>query len=435
MFRWLIDKLAPPPNQSPPQDATVAVTAAPSKPDYSGLLRRRAIYNRHWQIAAYALTLRELPHAKHSTHAYRDDEVLLCQVERLLANHDFKHTDIWVEMAWSNIAQLLLHDFSNLPVLRVIAHGNVNLSAADLIELLPQISQRNIILGATAKHWHQSHPTLGEQLKIVALSIQSPDFAVLSQQVAICRQIAPHAQLWINDVDSREAAEACFQLGADFVSGQVFTWPEAQQIHFPDSFIRLNQILQLVRQNADAKLIADELKSDPALSARLLRYVNSAALGLSHPISNLDQAIVVVGNQRLYRWLSLLLFSSKGEQELDETLLEAALNRARLMELAGQKQFNHVECELLFLTGLFSLLDFLLRVPRALLLKELNPPEQVIKTLLGDSTPFTPYFELALSSELAGPSIDQLAACQLSAGDFNRLQMEATLWTFSALAT
>lgn len=435
MFRWLLDKLVPSPSVSPPQEAIDTPSATPTKPEYNGLLRRRAIYNRNWTIAAYALTLRELPHAKHSSHAVRDDEVLLCQVERLLANQDLKHTDIWVEMAWSNIMQLLLHDFSKLPVLRVIAHGHVTLKASDLLELLPQIAERNIILGATAKHWHQTHPDLGEQLKIVALSIQSPDFAVLSQQVATCRQIAPQAQLWINDVDSREAAEACFQLGADYVSGQVFNWPEAQQIHFPDSFIRLNKTLQLVRQNVDAKLIADELKSDPALSARLLRYVNSAALGLSHPISNLDQAIVVVGNQRLYRWLSLLLFSSKGEDELDETLLEAALNRARLMELAGQAQFNHVECDLLFLTGLFSLLDFLLRVPRALLLKELNPPDQVIKTLLGDNTSFTPYFELALSSELAGPSVHQLAACQLSASDFNRLQMEATLWTFSALAT
>ncbi|WP_348945074.1 HDOD domain-containing protein [Chitinibacter sp. FCG-7] len=402
-------------------------------PTLPGLLRRRAVYNAHWQIAAYSFTLRELSHHEHQGEEYSHDEVLLCEIERLLEAQTMS-SGIWLGVHWKNLPLLSQHHFNGSTAITIIAHGEPDWTSLDINAVLGDLSA-SYSIGATAKRWHLSQPQLGERLALIELNVQSPDFAVLSQQVNECRKIAPNAQLWVNDIDSREAAEACFQLGADYVSGRVFNWPQAQQLSFPDSFLRLNQVLNLVRQNTDAKIIAAELKSDPALSARLLRYVNSAALGLAQPISNLDQAIVVVGNQRLYRWLSLLLFSCKGDQELDQTLLETALTRARLMELAAATRFSASECELLFLTGLFSLLDFLLRVPRSLLLAELNPPATISDTLQDKATAFTPYLQLAECSELGWPPEDLLAQCQLDSAEFNRIQIDASLWALSALAS
>jgi EAL and modified HD-GYP domain-containing signal transduction protein len=433
MLRWLLNQFLPPHKPSPP--VSVATQPDPSalmscsQPAEGGLLRRRAIYNQRWQIVAYTLTLRDLTHQPGHEHSH--DQVLLCEIKRLLDAQALK-TQIWLELSWKNLPLLLKHHFKT--PLGIIAHGDVPFSPDELAELLAQM-RPHYRLGATAKRWHLSHAELGPQLQCIALSIQSPDFALLSQQIATCRQIAPHAQLWVNDVDSREAAEACFQLGADYVSGRVFNWSEAQQLNFPASFLHLNQILQLSRQNADAKQIADELKTDPALSARLLRYVNSAALGLPHAVGNLEQAMMLIGNQRLYRWLSLLLFSSNGASELDQTLLETALCRARLMELAGEKYLSHNDCELLFITGLFSLLDFLLGVPRSLLLHELNPPTIVVEALSGHENALSPYLALAESAELAGPTKALLAQCQLSSAEFNQLQMQAMLWTLSTLAS
>ncbi|WP_373975724.1 HDOD domain-containing protein [Chitinibacter sp. SCUT-21] len=436
MLRWLINQFLPTADDAPsvstrsetPQTAEIV----PVADKVSGLLRRRAIYNRQWQIIAYTFSLRDLAYMSHSPEqAVSHDDILLSEIERILANQTL-NTAIWIELGWKSLPLLLKHHFHK--ELTIIAHGDIDDTAEDVDTML-QALQSQYVIGATAKRWHQTHPGIGKQITLIALNVQSPDFAVLSQQVNTCRQIAAQAKLWVNDVDSREAAEACFQLGADFVSGRVFNWPEAQQLAFPDSFLHLNRVMQMARQNADAKLIADELKTDPALSVRLLRYVNSAALGLAHSISNLDQAIVVVGNQRLYRWLSLLLFSSKGDSTLDQTLLETALTRARLMETAAATHLSAAECELLFLTGLFSLLDFLLRVPRAVLLKELNPPQIVIDTLCGQSTAFSPFLQLAEQSEVNWPSTTLLEQCQLTSSEFNRLQIEATLWTLSALAS
>ncbi|WP_410497998.1 EAL and HDOD domain-containing protein [Chitinibacter sp. S2-10] len=437
MLRWLLNKIAPEDPTPPPIAETIfseEVSTPSPPPDLRGLLRRRAVYNREWEITAYAFSLRELAQAQSTDEEHSHDEVLLCEIERLIESKAIK-SDVWIELRWKNLHLLSKHRFATTRPLHIIANGDVTQPEDELLVQLGELHQQNFLVGAVAQRWHKTHGKIGSQLKLMVLVLQSPDFATLSNYVQACRKIAPHAELWVNDVDSREAAEACFQLGVDYVSGKVFTWPEAQQLNFPDQFLRLNQILKLVRQNADAKIISTELKSDPALSARLLRYVNSAAMGLTQSVSNLDQAVVIVGNQRLYRWLSLLLFASQGEDKLDQTLLEAALTRARLMELAGLESMSAVECDLLFLTGLFSLLDFLLRVPRSLLLKELCPPDIVVDTLSSKATPFSPFLQLAEQSETGQPSEALLAQCQLTFEKYNRVQIDATLWTLSALAT
>ncbi|MGL6040004.1 MAG: EAL and HDOD domain-containing protein, partial [Deefgea sp.] len=204
----------------------------------------------------------------------------------------------------------------------------------------------------------------------------------------------------------------------------------------PASFMRLNLALQQAQAGAPFAEIAETIRVDPALSTRLLRYVNSAAFGLNHPIHHLLDALNLLGQQRLYRWLALLFFNPSSSTPLDDTLLEAALTRARLMELLGEKHTNPAQCELLFLTGLFSLLDYLLRVPRALLLSELKMPELVAQTLAGRSTELSPYLNVAIQSEQGEmPSASDLAQCHCDAAQFNQRQLEATMWALTTLSS
>ena len=52
------------------------------------------------------------------------------------------------------------------------------------------------------------------------------------------------------------------------------------------------------------------LKRDPALSFKLLRYINSAGFGLSCEVQSIRHAVSILGMQPLYRWLSLLLVTA-----------------------------------------------------------------------------------------------------------------------------
>jgi len=90
------------------------------------------------------------------------------------------------------------------------------------------------------------------------------------------------------------------------------------------------------------------------LSYRLLRYINSAASGLRQTITSIEQGLVIMGRDQMYRWLTLLLFGSAQASPYAAALLENALVRGRLMELVGKERFPQGERDGLFGVGLMN---------------------------------------------------------------------------------
>ena len=70
------------------------------------------------------------------------------------------------------------------------------------------------------------------------------------------------------------------------------------------------------------------LKRDPTLAFRLLRLLNSPAFGLTVEIQSFGQALMLLGSQRLKRWLALLLATS-GNASNAKPLVAAAVRRGR----------------------------------------------------------------------------------------------------------
>jgi EAL and modified HD-GYP domain-containing signal transduction protein len=80
----------------------------------------------------------------------------------------------------------------------------------------------------------------------------------------------------------------------------------------PDVKVVLDLIHGVDRELPVARL-EDVLKRDPTLAFRLMRYLNSPAFGLRVEINSFAHALMLLGYQRLKRWLAVLLASaSKG---------------------------------------------------------------------------------------------------------------------------
>ena len=100
------------------------------------------------------------------------------------------------------------------------------------------------------------------------------------------------------------------------------------------------------------------------------------------------------------------------------------------MELAGQARLKPADQDSLFVTGLFSMLDLVLRVPLAEALRPIQLPEEIPAALLRREGPYAPYLELALACE----SFDQdriaaaSALCGLDAATVNERHIEAITW-------
>jgi EAL and modified HD-GYP domain-containing signal transduction protein len=140
------------------------------------------------------------------------------------------------------------------------------------------------------------------------------------------------------------------------------------------------------------------LKRDPTLAFRLLRYLNSPAFGLSVEVNSFGHALMMLGCQRLKRWLALLLASSsKGNNA--KPLMHAAVRRGLLMEQLAYGQDDLEVRGEMFICGVFSLLDRLLNQPFSDLLGSIPVPERVRQALLDGGGPFAPHLELVRAIE------------------------------------
>jgi EAL and modified HD-GYP domain-containing signal transduction protein len=143
------------------------------------------------------------------------------------------------------------------------------------------------------------------------------------------------------------------------------------------------------------------LKKDPGLAFRLLRYINSPAFGLSVEVTSFAHALMLLGHQRLKRWLALLL-ASAGKGANSKPLMHAAVRRGLLMEELAKAAGGDGEVRgEMFICGVFSLLDQLLRQPFADLAGALPVPERVRAALLEGAGPFEPALTLVRALESA----------------------------------
>ena len=253
--------------------------------------------------------------------------------------------------------------------------------------------------------------------------------------------LCPGVRVVACDVDSWEELEFCHRQKFDLFRGHFLThrenWPRQPKIS-PERG-RLIDLLNRLHLDAELAEIADQLKQSPELSYRLLRYINSAGVGAAAPIASIQQGLLVLGRDKIYRWLTVLLFTSGQGKSLDTALLEQALVRARLMELLVADRFNRVQTDETFVVGIFSMLDMLLRLPMSVALEPLKLPTAVASALLHpDSTEseYAPFLNLAIACEDSDSGrlrqlCEQLAIPLVIV---NSLHLDALVWTQLTLA-
>jgi EAL and modified HD-GYP domain-containing signal transduction protein len=189
-------------------------------------------------------------------------------------------------------------------------------------------------------------------------------------------------------------------------------------------------ISHLRRKDSDFDKLALLARQDLALTLRLLRYINSAAMGLRHKIGTLEQAMTYLGRDGLYRWLTLLLFYDSRQSPVDAALRETALARARLCELLARRRLSRADCEQAFVTGLLSLVDVLFSMPMADALAHLGLPDEIHAALARQEGKYGIFVALTLACERgdAGAVVDLAPRLGLDAADIESLHMQALNW-------
>jgi len=240
-----------------------------------------------------------------------------------------------------------------------------------------------------------------------------------------------HVQSGVRTVADMEAS---FGRGAHAVLG----WPiddainataarSGRPVAQPDLQV-IVELIHRVDNEEPIEKLENTLKRDPSLAFKLLRYINSPAFGLRVEISSFRHAIMLLGYQRLKRWLALLLATASKDVNLRPVMF-AAVRRGLLMEelVAGsgdEEMRNEV-----FICGVFSLLDRMFGESFAKLLGSIPVPERVYQALVNDTGPFQPYLAMVRAAE--GESVfeyrDAAERLLMSVAEINRAQLRALM--------
>jgi EAL and modified HD-GYP domain-containing signal transduction protein len=144
------------------------------------------------------------------------------------------------------------------------------------------------------------------------------------------------------------------------------------------------QLLSMVCQPSyDRDMVEKLIMADSSLCFRLLRLVNSAGMGIRHPVRTVRQAILMIGEDELAKLILIASAATLGSDcKVASELIFLALARARFCELLARPARQSVGEQ--YLIGMMSVIDAMLRMPIADILEMLPLRGEAISVLRGE---------------------------------------------------
>ncbi|MCU0587111.1 MAG: HDOD domain-containing protein [Syntrophobacteraceae bacterium] len=191
-------------------------------------------------------------------------------------------------------------------------------------------------------------------------------------------------RLLAEKVETREEFNLALDCGYELFQGYFFSKPE--MISGRDipgyKLNHLRMLEQLSRTDLDYKELAGIIRQDLSLSYKLLNYINSAYFGLRKAVSSVAQAIMLLGENEIRKWASLVTLTGLGQDKPQELMI-TSLARARFCEsMAASAGLKGKESEL-YMMGLLSLLDVLVGRPLSEILEEMPVSPGIKDALAG----------------------------------------------------
>lgn len=192
-------------------------------------------------------------------------------------------------------------------------------------------------------------------------------------------------------VESQEEFNEARAHGYTLFQGYFFSKPDVVTTKSPGEshIVKLRLLQEVTRPDFDIQRAEDIVKHDPMLSMRLLRLINSPAFGVRNDVKSIRQALALLGQRQLRRWITILALSSNNEDKSPE-LLRQMIVRARFCESIAE-EIRAADTQLYFMTGLFSLLDALMDqsmealLGQMALVKEVNDAIMHQSGIIGDA--------------------------------------------------
>lgn len=194
----------------------------------------------------------------------------------------------------------------------------------------------------------------------------------------------PNIKLLAEKVETIEEFQLAMGMGFSYFQGYFFSKPEMLQSKAlsPAQMTLAELLYETSKAEMDLAKITSIFERDVNLSYKLLRYSNSAVFKRRSEIETIKQALVVLGQLELKKFLSVL-FTAQVSSEKPAELMRLAMTRAKFAEGIATLH-RKTDIAKAFLTGMMSLMDAILDEPMTSVMSKL-PLSKDIKDALVDN--------------------------------------------------
>lgn len=336
------------------------------------------------------------------------------------------------DILMSDSLELLHPNYFVLELLEIMEINNA------VIERCRELKYKGFSLALDDNLFSQAYSPLYGLVDIVKIDVLASDDSTISKMV---ESLKPWPiQLLAEKVETELQQQFCLELGFQLFQGYYFARPvNLLQYGIDSDRAVLMRLLKQVISDSDILQIEQTFKKSPELIYKLLRLVNSVMIAHREKITTLRQAITTIGLQHLKRWVLMALFANKQDDNIRPPLMEMALVRGRLIELAVLKRIELCQTsdypDLAFISGLLSLLDVQLGVPMQELVEQLNLCTELQYALIDREGPLGQLIALCecLENDNIGGIADLLEDIGIKEADLLLIQLESINWTNTLL--
>lgn len=267
----------------------------------------------------------------------------------------------------------------------------------------------------------------------LAAYVKLPTAAITPAQLPLLLKfIGDHtpAQAIACDVGSIDQFQSLLHAGVPYFQGDWFARPSpVPRGSMPPSQALVIQLMNMLQRHAELPELEGVIKRDPSLSFHLLRVINAANMALSCEVTSLRHALMMMGQKRLFRWTAALMVTARAAGTAP-AVAEAAMVRARLMELLAAELLPPDDCDNAFVAGVFSLLGVMLDMPLHAVLDGIAVPEAVSDALLHQRGLLAPFLALTIACESGDDTAfaEAADALHLDSHRINWSHLQALAW-------
>ncbi len=393
------------------------------------LVGRQAIFDRNLQVFAY-----ELLHRSGQAHeaSFEDGD----EATAIVMSNAFVDLGLDVvtggKPAFVNLTtQLLCDELAHLfSPDRIVVEVLEDVKASDeVVARVKTLKDAGYTVALDDFVFHEHLIPLIELADIIKIDIFELGLERVEEQLEL---LSPYSLKFLAEkVETHEEFHACKDMGFDFFQGYFLCRPQIVEASKQrQSGLGLLRLLACLNNpSTTAEDLEKVITKDAKLSYRLLSYMNSSAFALTGQVESIHHALILLGKKTVRTWANMVVLSSTKGKSTE--ILTTALMRARMCETMAKNLGQDCKGEF-FTVGLFSVLDALLGMTMADIIKNLPLADTIVHALLKREGVMGSVLDVAIAYERS-PQTDTSSSLMETA-EIRKCYFDALAWVNQVMA-